>query len=358
MAVQSAVAPVPKRKEAVVKTPPVFKFFQIIIAEKPQGGEDSIEKILIATLVVVALSLTLVAAVAAQVPADDVLSGEQCKMCHPEEHEVWAGTGHPNSLTAVKDSGHGSEDCLHCMSADYRWNEELTLETAQYGVTCVACHTPHDTPGDEMPAIADVGALCKECHNAEVEAGATAEAGTTLRHAVTEMMGGYGAINAEGSASAHDIACNTCHLQGHLYVPEQSTCDNCHGGAVTIEEAGAPVRAFVENTMAIEGLADGWPAAYTNVSMLSSDDSGGIHNMSYANAIVAATEVLLEAEPMAAEEPAEEEEAAPAEEEAAPVEELPETGGIPLVSGPALLLLTGTLTLAGGFGTYVWTRRK
>ena len=316
-------------------------------------------KILIATLVVAALCLSMAAVVSAQVPDDDVLSGEQCKMCHPEEHEVWAGTGHPNSLTAVKDSGHGSEDCLHCMSADYRWNEELTLETAQYGVTCVACHTPHDTPGDEMPAIADVGALCKECHNAEVEAGATAEAGTTLRHAVTEMMGGYGAINAEGSASAHDIACNTCHLQGHLYVPEQSTCDGCHGGAVTIEETGAAVRAFVESTMAMEGLAEGWPAAYTNVSMLSSDDSGGIHNMSYANAIVAATEALLEAEPVAvAEEPAAEEEAAPAEEEAAPVEELPETGGVPLVSGPALLLLTGTLTLAGGFGTYVWTRRK
>ena len=234
----------------------------------------------------------------------------------------------------------------------------MTVETAQYGVTCVACHAPHDTPGDDKPAIADVAAACKDCHNAHVEEGATAEAGTTLRHAVKEMMDGYGAIDAEGSVSAHDLACNTCHLQGHLYVPEQSTCDGCHGGAVTIEESGAAVRAFVESTMAMEGLADGWPAAYTNVSMLSSDDSGGIHNMSYANAIVAATEVLLEAEPMAAEEPAEEEEAAPAEEEAAPVEELPETGGIPLVSGPALLLLTGTLTLAGGFGTYIWTRRK
>jgi predicted CXXCH cytochrome family protein len=316
-------------------------------------------KILLATLVVAALCLSMAAVVSAQVPDDDVLSGEQCKMCHPEEHEVWAGTAHPNSLTALRESGHGSEDCLHCMSADYRYNDELTLETAQYGVTCVACHTPHDTPGDGNPAIADVGALCKDCHNAELEAGATAEAGTTLRHAVTEMMGGYGAIDAEGTVSKHDLACNTCHLQGHLFVPEQSTCDGCHGGAMVIEEQGAAVRAFVEEKSAMEGLAEGWPAAYTNISLLSSDDSGGIHNMSYANAIVAATEALLEAEPVAvAEEPAAEEEAAPTEEEAAPVEELPETGGVPLVSGPALLLLTGTLTLAGGFGTYVWTRRK
>ena len=76
------------------------------------------KKILLATLVVAALSLTLVAAVSAQVPEDDVLSGEQCKMCHAEQYEVWAGTAHPNSITAVKESDHGSEDCLHCMSAD------------------------------------------------------------------------------------------------------------------------------------------------------------------------------------------------------------------------------------------------
>ena len=251
------------------------------------------KKILIALLVVVALSLLMTAAVMAQVPEDDVLSGEQCKMCHAEQYDVWASTNHPKSIDAVKGSDHGSEDCLHCMSADYRWNEELTVETAQYGVTCVACHNPHDTPGDDKPAIADVAATCKDCHNAHVEEGTTAEAGTTMRHAVKEMMDGYGAIDAAGEASKHDLACNTCHLQGHLYVPEQSTCDGCHGGNVTIEEAGAAVRAKVEEVMAIEGLSDKWPAAHTNVTMLSSDDSGGIHNMPYAQAIVAAIDAQL-----------------------------------------------------------------
>jgi predicted CXXCH cytochrome family protein len=42
----------------------------------------------------------------------------------------------------------------------------VTVETFKYGVTCVACHTPHDTPGDDKPAVADVAALCKDCHNA------------------------------------------------------------------------------------------------------------------------------------------------------------------------------------------------
>jgi len=314
------------------------------------------KKALVATLVIVSLFL-ISGTVLAQGLEDDVLSGEQCKMCHPAEYDQWAGTGHPNALEALRESGHGSEDCLHCMSADYRWDETLTLETAQYGVTCVACHTPHDTPGDAKPTIADVGALCKDCHNAELEAGATAEAGATLRHAVTEMMGGYGAIGAEGSASVHDMACNTCHLQGHLYVPEQSACDGCHGGAQTIEAAGAAVRAKVEEVGAIEGLADKWPAAYTNNSLLSSDDSGGIHNAAYAAAIVAAIDAQLAEAPLEVVEEEVVEEAVVEEEvveEAAEPEALPVSGGVPLAT-PGLLVIAGSLSV---MGAYALRRRK
>jgi hypothetical protein len=312
-------------------------------------------KFIVVVLAVVALSLFTTVAVLAQVPEDDVLSGEQCKMCHPNEHADWAGTAHPNSINAVKESDHGSEDCLHCMSADYRWDETLTVETAQYGVTCVACHIPHETPGDANPAIDDVAAVCKDCHNAHLEEGATAEAGTTLRHSVKEMMGGYGAIGAEGTPSKHDIACNTCHLEGHKFVPAQSTCDTCHAGAVTIEAAGAAVRAFVDTTGAIEGLAEGWPAAYTNYTLVANDDSGGIHNPTYAAAIVAAVEAALQEEPAATPEPTPEEPAEPAEPEEPT--QLPETGGVP-VDAPTLLLLSGFLTLLGGVGAYVWDRRR
>jgi predicted CXXCH cytochrome family protein len=295
----------------------------------------------------------MTAAVWAQVPDDTVLSGEQCKMCHAEEYEEWAATAHPNSLEGLKASGHGQDTCMHCMSTDYRYDETLTLETAKYGITCAACHTPHDTPGDDKPAIADVGALCKECHNAELLAGETAEPGDTIRHSVSDMMAGSGAIGVEPMASKHDIDCITCHLEGHQFAPAQSACDTCHGGAATIEDATAAVNAKLEEWGAVEGLADGWPAAYTNRTMLMNDGSGGVHNPSYAAAILAAIDAQL-AQPAAevvVEEVVEEE----------VVEEpvvLPEDGGVPLVSGPALLLLTGTLALAGGFGTYVWNRRK
>jgi hypothetical protein len=312
------------------------------------------KKALVATLVIVSLFL-ISGTVLAQGLEDSVLSGEQCKMCHPAEYDQWAGTLHPNSITAVKESDHGSEDCLHCMSADYRWDETLTVETAKYGVTCVACHTPHDTPGDTKPAIADVGALCKDCHNAHLEEGATAEAGTTLRHSVKEMFGGYGAIGAEGSASVHDMACNACHLEGHLYVPAQSTCDTCHGGAVTIEEAGAAVRAYLEEVGAMEGVADKWPAAFTNSTLLLNDDSGGIHNMAYATAIMAAMEAQLAEAPL--EVVVEEVVAEEAAEEVVVVEEpvaLPESGGVPFAT-PGLLVIAGSLSL---MGAYALRRRK
>jgi predicted CXXCH cytochrome family protein len=311
------------------------------------------KKILVATLIVAALCLAMVTVVAAQAPDDAELSGEQCKMCHAEEYEVWAATAHPNSINAVKESDHGSEDCLHCMSADYRWDETLTVETAQYGVTCLACHDPHETAGDAMPAIDDVAALCKDCHNAHVEEGMAAEPGTTMRHAVKEMMEAYGAVDAEGTVSPHDASCTLCHADGgHEFIPTQASCDGCHGGAAVIEESGKAVRDFIAANIETEGLSDKWPAAYTNLTMLNSDDSGGIHNPAYAAAIVAATEAQLAAEPLEVveEEPAEE----PAVE---PEPELPETGGVP-VAGPALLLLSGTLALAGGLGSYVWTRRK
>ena len=158
--------------------------------------------------------------------------------------------------------------------------------------------------------------------------------------------------------SKHNIDCNTCHLGGHQFAPAQSACDTCHGGAATIEAAGAAVRDVLEDPCGMEGLADMYPEAYTNCTILSGDGSNGIHNPTYATAIMAAINESL-AQPAAevVEEEVVEEEVVE-EEVVEEAEILPMAGGVPLVSGPALLLLSGTLALAGGFGTYVWNRRK
>jgi predicted CXXCH cytochrome family protein len=300
-----------------------------------------LKKIFAAVLVTGALLLFTIAGAMAQLPEADVLSGEQCQMCHADEYDVWAATNHPKSIEAVKASDHASESCLHCMSADYRYDETLTVETAQYGVTCVACHAPHDTPGDDKPAIADVAALCKDCHNAHLEEGAAEfEAGATARHPSKEMMAGLGAIGVASTPSKHDIACNTCHVAGHKYEPAQSACDGCHGGSQTIEAVAAQFAPRLAELGAMETLADDYPAAYTNYTMLLNDKSNGSHNFAYATAILAAinSEVGMAA---AAAEPA----------------QLPESGGAtPLTGSPGILVIAGLLALMGGLALFAWDR--
>lgn len=258
------------------------------------------KKFLAYTLIAIVLSLLTIAVVLAQGPAPEALSGEQCKACHSAQYDEWVTTAHPKSIETVKSSDHASESCLHCMSTDYRYDETLTVETAQFGVTCLACHTPHDTPGDDKPEIADVSAVCKDCHNAHLEEGATEfEAGNTVRHPSKEIMAGLGAVGVASAPSQHDIACNTCHLEGHKYEPAQSACDTCHAGEKTIEGVAALVAPRLEELAAMETLQDDYPAAYTNFTMLSNDKSNGVHNPAYATAMLNAINSVLEGAPAA-----------------------------------------------------------
>jgi predicted CXXCH cytochrome family protein len=301
------------------------------------------KKLLVYTLVAIGLSLLTVALILAQAPEPAALNGEQCKACHAEQYDQWAATAHPKSVEAVKSSDHASEDCLHCMSTDYRYDETLTVETFQFGVTCLACHAPHDTPGDAKPTIADVSAVCKDCHNAHLEEGAAEfEAGNTARHPSKEMMAGLGAIGVASTPSKHDMACNTCHLEGHRYEPAQSACDACHGGEKTIEGVAALFAPRLEELAAMETLQDDYPAAYTNFTMLSNDKSNGVHNPAYALAVLNAINSPLGESPAAV----------------TPVE-LPATGG--KIANFLALAVTGSglvLTLLGAGMALIGRRRR
>jgi len=301
------------------------------------------KKLLVYTLIGIGLSLLTVALILAQAPEPAALSGEQCKACHAEQYDEWAATAHPKSVEAVKSSDHASESCLHCMSTDYRYDESLTVETFQFGVTCLACHAPHDTPGDAKPKVADVSAVCKDCHNAHLEEGmAEFEAGNTARHPTKEMMAGLGAIGVASTPSKHDMACNTCHLEGHRYEPAQSACDVCHGGEKTIEGVAALFAPRLEELAAMKTLQDDYPAAYTNSTMLSNDKSNGVHNPAYALAVLNAINSPLGESPAAV----------------TPVE-LPATGGE--IANVLALAVTGSglvLTLLGASMALIGRRRR
>jgi hypothetical protein len=156
----------------------------------------------------------------------------------------WIATGHDGSAAQYIDWSGGADlhshaleqlkavmgpnppaDCLRCHSTDYAIapdGAKPTGEQAKYGVTCVGCHTPHEKGTaqgiwnkDFTPQLRTDSqkALCVTCHTAELGANGVAKAGTTVHHAMKEMINGTGAIDVpQGSPSVHKGKCVQCHM--------------------------------------------------------------------------------------------------------------------------------------------------
>jgi hypothetical protein len=156
----------------------------------------------------------------------------------------WISSGHDGSAAQYIDWSGGADlhshaleqlkavmgpnppaDCLRCHSTDYAIapaDAKPTGAQAKYGVTCVGCHTPHDKGTaqgiwnkDFTPQLRTDSqkALCVTCHTAELGANGVAKAGTTVHHAMKEMINGTGAIDVpQGSPSVHKGKCVQCHM--------------------------------------------------------------------------------------------------------------------------------------------------
>ena len=147
------------------------------------------------------------------------------------QYPEWANEGHANALKVLKPLAAFMDitPCLRCHSADYRIAQEMgdplpTGATAQYGVTCVGCHAPHDvgatkgawsdewTPQLRTGADPNPSSVCVECHNGEIPVDTQASPGTEIHHPMKEMMDGYGAIDVSSFPSVHKGKCVKCHM--------------------------------------------------------------------------------------------------------------------------------------------------
>ena len=148
------------------------------------------------------------------------------------QYPDWKVEGHANALTGLTSQSFWGflpeatkQECLECHSTDYRIMEESgenpSSSDAEYGVTCVGCHTPHEntTQGgawDEewTPQLRTGSAktLCVECHNGEIPEGTMASPGAEIHHPMKEMMDGYGAIGVSSFPSVHKGKCVQCHM--------------------------------------------------------------------------------------------------------------------------------------------------
>jgi predicted CXXCH cytochrome family protein len=255
------------------------------------------------------------------------------------QYNEWVVSPHGNSLDELKASPDADPSCLRCHSADVRvvsrLNEAhkaglrrgelpapLTVEAAQTGVTCVACHDPHLVPKEADKAAqpfhltAPANDLCMSCHN---------DQGLETPHSpVKEIYDGLPIVDeVKGIASRHSTLkaaprCVTCHvakvsidgvkvgthnLKAVTTGPidadlVRSSCTGCH-----TNYAGPAMQRFVETTQGrIKARWEKLNAALTPsspawvrriVQAVERDGSWGIHNPRYVIALLRAAEGAL-----------------------------------------------------------------
>ncbi len=291
---------------------------------------------------------------------------------HHQQYMEWVNSGHAKALDTLKANPHAQDFCAACHSADARL-QGATLETAQFGVTCVTCHDGHT--GQESMLRVEAYDTCVECHNGGIEEGAQAEAGSTVHHPMREMFEGWGAVGVTASPSPHFSAsdgpiCSSCHMVGtaksaipgdiasHDWRPikpadasegEGDSCTGCHEGAgdamsgvwdsrqAEISGMLEELKAQLDATKDTAGETEAWKVAWTNYTFVDADGSQGMHNYPYAKAILEAAMSTLETG-----------EVTPAE--------LPTTGGV--LPGVMPLVVSGVSLLALGAGAAYVGRRK
>ncbi|NDJ85774.1 MAG: hypothetical protein GYB66_07805 [Chloroflexi bacterium] len=287
-------------------------------------------------------------------PGDDLLAEDVFSIYLPPDESHWWPTGHaamPNmqynewfisghatALTSIQDNPDAAnESCLQCHSADYQRNQALiaahedgdregdppepvSVDTAQYGVTCTTCHNPHADPA-ETDYMLDQAPydMCVSCHQAVSD--------EFVHYPVRELYEGETLVEeVEGIPSAHFEAedgpdCLTCHMSSvpvgtyetrptHTFLPVlpgdasgierlEDSCTSCH-----VEQAdAAAMQAFIDDTQAstqarieaaraaIEDDAPAW--VLTALAVVEGDDSLGVHNYAYIDALLDAIEAEL-----------------------------------------------------------------
>ncbi len=258
------------------------------------------------------------------------------------QYNEWLVSGHPNALTALKENDYQDDSCLTCHSQDALYTSNLiarveagdrggeapampTVETAQYGVTCLSCHNPHyPAEGQDFNLIAEPYALCASCHSQE-----TIGSTDHIHHPVLEMYEGRTLIEqVQGVANPHFTEdgpdCLTCHMptvpvEGNMARASHSnayiapglaintelvdTCSQCHSEVLTpqllqtfIDDTQNGIRARTESLRAaLESLPEAQRPAWAAQALdfVEGDGSGGIHNYGYADALLDAVALAL-----------------------------------------------------------------
>jgi predicted CXXCH cytochrome family protein len=250
------------------------------------------------------------------------------------QYNEWLLSGHASALASLRSSDQANDTCLECHSSDYLWTDQLraaneagerkgsapeavTLETAQYGVTCASCHELHGEGEYDYQLVNEPYALCVSCHADERLEG--------IHHPVKEMFEGEVLVDpVAGVPSKHfeeGVQCSTCHmplilqtgttwhsgshtmsplLPGEVTGEQPDSCTGCHTDLSRdymqqfIDETQTGILDRLTNAQVAIGSRDNiddWVLAALN--FVSNDGSLGIHNYSYTSALLDMVDVQL-----------------------------------------------------------------
>ena len=257
----------------------------------------------------------------------------------------WLETAHASALETMQGSDEADDTCLSCHSGDYRFTqarlalfeddddrefppEPITLETAQYGVTCATCHIQHNYDEDGPPPAEAQFALCTDCHSNPTD-------DSFLHHPVREMFVGEALVDGiDGETSVHYSAengptCATCHvpdvpIEGILRAshtlspiipadddsPLPGTCAQCHTDltAAEMHSLVEDTQTAVQNrlTVALDQVAtmditdletdahEQYQQIVTALTFVQNDGSLGVHNYAYADRLLDSAEAGLQ----------------------------------------------------------------
>lgn len=249
------------------------------------------------------------------------------------QYNEWLHGGHAGALDYIKDSDAADETCLACHSGDAALNAALTaahesgereglppdavtVDSAQYGVTCVNCHFGHASEiGNTLRE--EPYALCTSCHQNTPEG---------IHHPVQEIFEGQPLVEGiSADASSHFSSeegadCIACHMTAvpiedgtvratHSMQPiipgadnpiPVDSCTSCHsdlspdylGEFVSDAQAKTQTRLDAVQVALTEAEAPAeWVLAA--VAAVEGDGSSGVHNVAYINALLNAVEIEL-----------------------------------------------------------------
>lgn len=261
------------------------------------------------------------------------------------QYNEWVNSTHASALDGLLSSERADTACLTCHSADYAHNlalaaavesgdregsapEPVTLDSAEFGVTCISCHNPHAEVDPDEDTTEATYTLCATCHSNSTFTESTDV--NRVHYPVREMFEGQDFVEGvSGVVGVHFAAedgprCATCHLPevpvddtagsggsalrlSHTFEPIlafnveglEDSCSGCHGQQAGPEAMGQLVESIQTSTQtrldAALALVDDSTVEWVGnaLNFVERDGSLGIHNYAYTAALLNAVETEL-----------------------------------------------------------------